>query len=92
MKSAISYISKRYSKTSNKYLRSFDTKQELNYVIFLNINNLYGYVMSKFLPAGKLKWVDPKEFNFNKYSRDSSKRSVLDVHPEYPKNIITTSA
>ena len=69
MKSAVSYISERYSKASNKYLRLCDPKQKSKYFIYLIINNLYGYVMSKFLPTGKFTWVDPKECDFNKYSR-----------------------
>ena len=29
--------------------------------------------MSKFLLTGGLKWIDTKEFDLNKYSRNSSK-------------------
>ena len=39
---AVSYISKRYSKFSNKYLKSYDPKQESKH-IYLDVNNLYGY-------------------------------------------------
>ena len=28
-------------------------------------NNLYGYVMQRFLPTGGFKWIDIKEFNLN---------------------------
>ena len=41
--------------------------------------------MSKFLPTGELKWIDPKKFNFNKYTSNSSKGCVLEVDLEYPK-------
>ena len=43
-------ISNRYSKASNKYLIYYDTKQESKH-IYLDENNLYGYVVSKFLPT-----------------------------------------
>ena len=46
----ISYISNRYSKANNKYLNSYNPKQESKHIIYLDSNNLYGYVMSKFLP------------------------------------------
>ena len=46
-----SYIYNRYSKASNKYLKSYDPKQESKHIIYLDVNNLYGYAMSKFLPA-----------------------------------------
>ena len=34
--------------------------------MYLNKNNLCSYAMSKFLPKGRFKWIDPKEFNSNK--------------------------
>ena len=43
--------------------------------------------MSKFLPASRFKWVDPKEFDFNKYSSNISKRWVLEVDLEYLKEL-----
>ena len=46
----ISYISNRCSKANNKYLKSYNPKQESKHIIYLDSNNLYGYVMSKFLP------------------------------------------
>ena len=48
---SLSYISKKYSKTNNKYLKSYDSKQESKH-IYLDANKLYGYAMSKFLPKG----------------------------------------
>ena len=41
--------------------------------------------MSKFLPRSGFKWIDSKEFYFNKYTRNSSKGRVLGVGLEYPK-------
>ena len=37
------------------------------------MNNLYGYAMSKFLLTSGFKWIDPKEFDLNKYISSSSK-------------------
>ena len=45
MRGVISYISKRYSKANNKYLKSYDPKQELKHIIYLDTNKLYGYAM-----------------------------------------------
>ena len=56
----ISYISNRYSKANNKYLKSYDPKEELKRIIYLEANNLYGYAMSKFLRTSWFKWVNPK--------------------------------
>ena len=43
--------------------------------------------MSKFLPVSGFKWVDPKEFDLNKYTSDSSKGCVFEVDLEYPKEL-----
>ena len=50
------------------------------------MNNLYGYAMSKFLPTRGFKWIDPKEFDLNKYNSNSSKGCVLEVDLEYSFN------
>ena len=50
MRGGISYINKRYSKENNKYCPEV-------YINHLDINNLYGYAMSEYLPYGGFKWV-----------------------------------
>ena len=83
----IYYISNRYSKANNKYLNSYHPKQEWKHIVYLDANNLYGYTMSTFLPTSGFKWIDPKEFNLNKYTCNSSKGCVLEVNLEYPKEL-----
>ena len=51
-----------YSKTNNKYLKSYDPKQKSKHVIYTDTNNLYGYAMYKFLPTSGSKWTEPKDF------------------------------
>ena len=53
------HTSKRYNKTKDKYLNSYDPKQESKHVIDLDASNLYGYVMSKFFLRSGFKWIDP---------------------------------
>ena len=43
--------------------------------------------MSKFLPTGGFKWIDPKLFDLNKYSSNNSKGCVLEADLEYPKEL-----
>ena len=42
--------------------------------------------MSKFLPTSGFRWIDRKEFDLNKYTRNSSKGCVLEVDLEYLKS------
>ena len=44
-------------------------------------------MISKFIPTSGFKWIDPKVFDLNKYGSNSSKRCVLEVDPEYPKEL-----
>ena len=76
------------NKVNNKYLKSYDPKQESKHIISLEVNNLYGYAMYKFLPTSGFKWIDPKEFDLDKYSSNSSKWCFLqEVDLEYPKEL-----
>ena len=41
--------------------------------------------MSNCFPTSGFKWIDPKDFDSNKYSSNNSKGFVLEVSFEYPK-------
>ena len=86
-RSGVFCISNRYSKANNKWLKSYDPKQESKHIIYLDVNNLYGYAMSKFLQISGFKWIDTKEFSLNKYTSNRSKGCVLEVDLEYPKEL-----
>ena len=43
--------------------------------------------MPQFLPTSGFTWIDPKEFDLNKYTSHSSKGSVLKVNLEYTKEL-----
>ena len=54
MKGWAFYISKRYSKAKNKYLKSYIPKKEPKNIIYLDVNNLYDYVISNFFQQADL--------------------------------------
>ena len=72
----VSYISKRRSQTNNKDLKSYDQKQEPKHIKYLDANISYNNVMSKFLPTSEFKWIDLKDFDVNKYNRNSFKGCI----------------
>ena len=43
--------------------------------------------MYKFLPTRGFKWIDPKEFDLNKYTSNSSKECVDEVNLKYFKKL-----
>ena len=43
--------------------------------------------MSKFRSLKGFKWIDPKDYNLNKYTGNSSKEYVFKADLEYPKEL-----
>ena len=50
----ISYIPKRYAKANNKYMNDYDLEKPSTFITYLDMNNLYGRAMSKYLPYGDI--------------------------------------
>ena len=44
------YIAKRYAKVNIDYLNDYDRKKPSIFISYLDMNNLYGQVMSEYLP------------------------------------------
>ena len=55
LRGGISYISNRYGKANNKYMKKYDEKLPSKYITYLYANNLYGWAMSQNLPTGEFK-------------------------------------
>ena len=87
MRGGVFYISNRYSKANNRYLKSYDPKQELKPIIYLDANNLYCYSVFKLLPTSGFKWIDLQEFDVEKDTNNSSKLWVLEINLKYPKEL-----
>ena len=46
-------------------------KKESKDIIYLEVNNLYGYASLKNIPISGFKWIDSNEFDLNKYTSNS---------------------
>ena len=44
MRRDISYIAKRHSKPNNKYMKCYDEYKESKYIMYLDANDLYGWI------------------------------------------------
>lgn len=54
--------------------------------MYLDVNNLYGQVMSQYLPTGGFKWMMEKEIgkiDLGKYTEYSKTGMIIEVDLEY---------
>ena len=57
LRGGISYIAKRYAKANNKYINDYDPKKPLLFISYLDMNNLYDWAMSEYLPHKGFQWL-----------------------------------
>ena len=87
LRGGISYVTKRYSKANNKYMKDYDNTKETSYIMYFDENNLYGSAMTEYLPYGGFEWMTEEEinnFDLSSIRKDSSEGYILEVDLEYP--------
>ena len=90
MRGGVSCIARRYCKANNKYVKNYDKNKENTYISYCDVNNLYGWAMSQYLPYDNLEWMGEKEINeidFDLVSANSEIGYMLEVDLEYPKEL-----
>ena len=87
-RAGISYIAKRHSKANNRYLNDYDAKKPSTFISYLDMNNLYGWAMSEYLPNGRFKWLkNIDKFDIMSISEKSPTGYFLEVDLEYPDEL-----
>ena len=78
----------KYAEANNKYMKKYDKNKESSFLIYVDANNLYGWAMSKKLPADGFKWVDDlsifTEDFIKSYDEEGDVGYLLAVDVEYP--------
>ena len=74
MKGGVSYITKRFSKANNKYMKCYDSSKESKSIVKLDVNNLHGWAMSQYLSYSGLKCLNKKSIPIG---------YILEVDQEY---------
>ena len=88
LRRGISYIAKRYAKANNKCTENYDPKKLPTFITYLDINNLYGWAMSGYLPYGGFEWLKNVDgFDVNSVSEKSEIGYFLEVDLEYPDEL-----
>ena len=80
MRGGVSYITNRYGNANNKCIKKYDEKAPSKYIMCLDADNLYGWVMSQYLRTGNFKWMTDKQISkidLGKYKKDGKKGLIL---------------
>ena len=69
---------------------SYDSNEENKFIMYLDANNLYGWVMSQYLPYSEFKWLNKKEisrFCLNSISENSFVGYIFEVDLQFPDEL-----
>ena len=84
----ITYITKRYAEANNKYINDCDPKKQSTFISYLDMNNLYGWAMSEYLPYEGCKWLkNVHKFDVMSINKESLIGYFLEVDLEYPDKL-----
>ena len=89
IRGGVSQVIHRYATANNKYMINHDKNAPSNYLMHVDVNNLYGWAMSKKLPIDNFKWdndLDKYTSDFIKnYDENCDTGYLLEVDIGYPE-------
>lgn len=100
IRGGISMISNRHSEANNPLMKEkYDKTKEDKYILYHDINNLYGTAMTMPLPVSGFKWVNlsedhPSHFDeslfethLDEFGREVGESRIYEVDIEYPSRL-----
>uniref|UniRef100_A0ABD2VYG0 DNA-directed DNA polymerase n=1 Tax=Trichogramma kaykai TaxID=54128 RepID=A0ABD2VYG0_9HYME len=86
IRGGVSQCCSRYSEANNRYMgEDYNPEKEDVYLMYYDINNLYGWAMAQYLPYGGFEWDDAKDYLT--LPEDSEYGYILEVDLEYPESL-----
>ena len=84
-------VIQKYARVNNKYVKNYDSSKESKFVGYLDVNNLYGWAMSKNLPIDGFKYENDLSIFTLDFIENCNEESetgyLLYVDVEYPKSV-----
>ena len=93
VRGGVASINHRYAEANNKYMGSaYDPSKENSYILYTDMNNMYGYAMSDSLPISDFKWIADEDIDVMSHkilslSADNEHGYVLEVDLTYPPHL-----
>ncbi|CAG9815534.1 unnamed protein product [Phaedon cochleariae] len=84
IRGGISVCCNRYSEANNKYMPEYDASDTTKSLLYLDVNNLYGWAMAQPLPLEGFEWADTA-IDVTSVLDDSPIGYILQVDLEYPE-------
>ncbi|KAJ8977854.1 hypothetical protein NQ317_018691 [Molorchus minor] len=86
IRGGISQCCNRFSQANNKYLDDYDSNKPSTYLMYFDVNNLYGWAMSQPLPSEGFQWSDTN-IDVTTVPDDGEIGYILEVDLEYPETL-----
>lgn len=81
----------RHTLANNKYmLDKYDKNREDIFLMYFDVNNLYGFALSQAIPQGEFRWLSAeeiKQLKIENVSANSSQGYILEVDLEYSREL-----
>ncbi|XP_053207020.1 uncharacterized protein LOC128391197 [Panonychus citri] len=87
IRGGLTMVSKRYAKANDPELPAYNPEEPNSKILYLDVNNLYGYAMSQYLPVDGYEWSDKPLEDILNTSDVSSVGYILEVDLEYPSDL-----
>ncbi|XP_043269138.1 uncharacterized protein [Venturia canescens] len=88
IRGGLSQCSGRYARANNKYMPSYDPSEPSTFLMYYDVNNLYGWAMSQALPYDQFEFIENVEnFDVESIPLNGTHGYLLEVDLEYPEDL-----